>query len=148
MASWECSFSFKYPACNGLNFSKELDRKSRRSPSNSDKRDQTRSDMSKSDRIRKSSSTSSSNKEHSTKPKVSTYSHDKKGTYPQQRGKTFPFFQPSFQRISGTNDTSFVSPNIGRLEFAKNWPWHHFETGYAPFTEKALLLLELVWSLS
>ena len=36
-----------------------------------------------------------------------------------QRGKTFPLFQPYFQRISGTNDTSFESPNIGRLEFAK-----------------------------
>ena len=30
----------------------------------------------------------------------------------------FPLFQPSFQRISGTNDTSFESPNIGQLEFA------------------------------
>ena len=50
-----------------------MDRKSQRSPSHSDKRDQTRSDMSKSDRIRKSSSTSSSNKEHGTKPKVSKY---------------------------------------------------------------------------
>ena len=32
---------------------------------------------------------------------------------------TFPLFQPPFQRISGTNDTSFESPNIGRSEFAK-----------------------------
>ena len=30
------------------------------------------------------------------------------------RGKTFPLFQPSFQRISGTNDTSFEIPYIGR----------------------------------
>ena len=36
-----------------------------------------------------------------------------------QRVKTFPLFQPSFQRISGTNDTSFESPYIGRLESAK-----------------------------
>ena len=36
-----------------------------------------------------------------------------------ERGKTFPLFQLSFQRISGTNDTSFESSNIGRLEFAK-----------------------------
>ena len=41
--------------------------------------------------------------------------------YPlQQRGKTFPLFQPFLQIVSGTNDTSFESPNIGRLEFAKN----------------------------
>ena len=32
---------------------------------------------------------------------------------------TFPLFQPPSQRISGTNDTSFESPNIERLEFAK-----------------------------
>ena len=32
--------------------------------------------------------------------------------------KMFSLFQPSFQRISGTNDTSFESPNIGRLESA------------------------------
>ena len=36
----------------------------------------------------------------------------------------------------------------GVHNFQKNWPWHHFEAGYAPLTEKALLLLELVWSLS
>ena len=30
---------------------------------------------------------------------------------------TFSLFQPSFQRISGTKDTSFESPNIGCLEF-------------------------------
>ena len=30
----------------------------------------------------------------------------------------------------------------------KNWAWHHPEGGHAPLTEKALLLLELVWSLS
>ena len=60
----------------------------------------------------------------------------------------FTLFLPSFQRISGTNDTSFESPNIGRLEFKKKWPWHHFDAGYAPLIEKALLLLELVWSLS
>ena len=35
------------------------------------------------------------------------------------RGKTFPLFQPSSQRFFGTNDTSFKSPNIGRLESAK-----------------------------
>ena len=46
------------------------------------------------------------------------------------------------------NDTSFESPYIGRLESAKNWAWHHPEGGHAPLTEKALLLLELVWSLS
>ena len=46
------------------------------------------------------------------------------------------------------NDTSFESPYIGRLESAKNWAWHHPEVGHAPLTEKALLLLELVWSLS
>ena len=65
------------------------------------------------------------------------------------RGKMFLLFSPSFQRFSGTNDTSFESPNIGRSEFTKKkWPWHHFEAGYAPLTEKALLLLELVWNLS
>ena len=32
---------------------------------------------------------------------------------------TFPLFQPPFQRISRTNDASFESPDIGRLEFAK-----------------------------
>ena len=37
------------------------------------------------------------------------------------RGKTFPLFQPSFQRLSGTNDTSFESPSIGRLESAKKF---------------------------
>ena len=36
----------------------------------------------------------------------------------------------------------------GIQNLQKNWPWHHFEAGYAPLTEKALLLLELVWSLS
>ena len=30
----------------------------------------------------------------------------------------------------------------------KNWAWHHPEGDHAPLTEKALLLLELVWSLS
>ena len=46
-----------------------------------------------------------------------------------KRGKMFPLFQQSFQRISGTKDTSFESPNIGRLEFAKKlgvasfWGW-------------------------
>ena len=34
-------------------------------------------------------------------------------------GKTFPLFQPPFQGIFGTNDTSFESPNKGRLESAK-----------------------------
>ena len=47
-----------------------------------------------------------------------------------------------------TNDTSFERSYIGRLKSAKNWAWHHPEDGYAPLTEKALLLLELVWSLS
>ena len=28
----------------------------------------------------------------------------------------------------------------------KNWAWHHPEGGHAPLTEKALLLLKLVWS--
>ena len=37
------------------------------------------------------------------------------------RGETFPLFQPPFQRIFGTNDVSFKSPNIGRLELAKKW---------------------------
>ena len=61
---------------------------------------------------------------------------------------TFSLFQPSFQRISGTKDTSFESLNTGRLEFAQKlgvascWGWPR------PLTEKALLLLELVWSLS
>ena len=36
----------------------------------------------------------------------------------------------------------------GVQNLQKNWAWHHFEAGYAPLTEKALLLLELVWSLS
>ena len=35
------------------------------------------------------------------------------------RGKTLALFQPSFQRFSGTNDTSYESPDIGRLESAK-----------------------------
>ena len=35
------------------------------------------------------------------------------------RGETFPLFQPPFQIIFGTIDTSFESPNIERLEFAK-----------------------------
>ena len=47
-----------------------------------------------------------------------------------------------------TNDTSFESCNIGHLESVKNWAWHHPEGGHAPLTEKALLLLELVWNLS
>ena len=46
------------------------------------------------------------------------------------------------------NDTSFESPDKGHLESAKNWAWHHPEGGHAPLTEKALLLLELIWSLS
>ena len=33
--------------------------------------------------------------------------------------KDVSFILTSFQRISGTNDTSFESPKIGRLEFAK-----------------------------
>ena len=65
-----------------------------------------------------------------------------------ERGKTFPLFQPSFQKISGTNDTSFKSPYIGRLESAKNWAWHHPEGDYNPLIEKVLLLLELICSLS
>ena len=36
----------------------------------------------------------------------------------------------------------------GAQNLQKNWLWHHFEAGYAPLTEKALLLLKLVWSLS
>ena len=47
-----------------------------------------------------------------------------------------------------TNDTSFESPYIGHLESAKNWAWHDPEDGHTPLTEKALLLLELFWSLS
>ena len=39
-------------------------------------------------------------------------------------------------------------PNKGPLEWRKNWGWHHPEDGQAPLTEKAQLLLELVWSLS
>ena len=35
------------------------------------------------------------------------------------RGKTYPLFQPTIQRIFGTNDTSFESPNLGRLESAQ-----------------------------
>ena len=46
------------------------------------------------------------------------------------------------------NDTSFECPDVGRLESAKNWAWHHPEGGHAPLTEKVLLLLELIWSLS
>ena len=58
-----------------------------------------------------------------------------------QRGNTFPLFQLSFQRISGSKDTSFESPYIGRLESEKkNWAWHHPEGGHAPLTEKELLL--------
>ena len=45
------------------------------------------------------------------------------------------------------NDISFESPYMGRLESAK-WAWHHPAGGQAPLTEKALLLLELIWSLS
>ena len=62
--------------------------------------------------------------------------------------KDISFILTIIQRISGTNDTSFESPYIGCLESAKNWAWHHPEGGHAPLTEKALLLLELVWSLS
>ena len=35
------------------------------------------------------------------------------------REKTFPLFQPPFQKFFGTNDTSFESPYIGCLESAK-----------------------------
>ena len=46
------------------------------------------------------------------------------------------------------NDTSFESPYVGRLESAnKKWAWYHREGGHAPLTEKALLLIKLVWSL-
>ena len=55
--------------------------------------------------------------------------------------------QPASETETET-DTSFESPNIGRLEFAKKWAWHHLEGGHAPLTEKAPLLLELIWSLS
>ena len=33
--------------------------------------------------------------------------------------RRFLYFKPSFQRISGTNDTSFESLNTGHLEFAQ-----------------------------
>ena len=36
----------------------------------------------------------------------------------------------------------------GVQNLQKNWLWHHLEGGQAPLTEKVLLLLELVWSLS
>ena len=36
----------------------------------------------------------------------------------------------------------------GVKNLQKNWAWHHPEGGHAPLTEKALPLLELVWSLS
>ena len=45
------------------------------------------------------------------------------------RGKSFPLFSPPFQKIFGTNDTSFESPNIGHLESAQklgvasSWGW-------------------------
>ena len=36
----------------------------------------------------------------------------------------------------------------GVQNLQKNWAWHHLEGGYTPLTEKVLLLLELIWSLS
>ena len=45
-------------------------------------------------------------------------------------------------------NTSFESPNTGPLESGKNWGWYHSEGGQAPLTKKALLSLELAWSLS
>ena len=40
---------------------------------------------------------------------------------PLVKRKDVSSIQPSFQRISGTNDTSFESPYIGRLESAKKF---------------------------
>ena len=39
------------------------------------------------------------------------------------------------------------APIKGYLIHEKNWAWHHPEGGHASLTEKALLLLKLVWSL-
>ena len=53
--------------------------------------------------------------------KVILYSYSagrlRRDTY--SRGKMFPLFSPPFQKFFGINDTSFESPNTGRLEFAK-----------------------------
>ena len=38
---------------------------------------------------------------------------------PLVKRKDVSFILTIFPRISGTNDTSFESPNIGRLEFSK-----------------------------
>ena len=54
--------------------------------------------------------------------------------------KMFQLFWPPSHMNLETNDTSFESPYIGRLESAKNWGCNHPEGGHAPLAEKALLL--------
>ena len=56
-------------------------------------------------------------------------------------------FLSPFQKNFKTYDTSIESTNKGLLDSRKKWAWHHPGGGHAPLTEKALLLLKLVWSL-
>ena len=52
---------------------------------------------------------------------ISNYSDVRLRRDTYSKGEIFPLFQPPFQRIFGINDTSFESPDIGRLESAKKF---------------------------
>ena len=56
-------------------------------------------------------------------------------------------FLSTFQKSFKTNYTSIESTNKELLIHKRNWVWHHPGGGHAPLTEKAVLLLKLVWSL-
>ena len=51
------------------------------------------------------------------------------------------------KRISKQMIHQLKGPIKGYFIHEKKWAWHHPGGGHAPLTEKALLLLKLVWSL-
>ena len=51
------------------------------------------------------------------------------------------------KRISKQMIHQLKGPIKGYFIYEKKWAWHHPGGGHAPLTEKALLLLKLVWSL-
>ena len=77
---------------------------------------------------------------------LDTYS---RGIYTLSREeRSFLYFNHLFKEFLEQMIPHLKALIKGIYNLQKNWPWHHFEAGYTPLTEKALLLLELVWSLS
>ena len=64
-------------------------------------------------------------------------------------GRLFDFlsFYHLSKRILKQMIHQLRAPIRSSLIHKRNWAWHHPRGGIAPLTEKALLLLKLVWSL-